>query len=381
MEVIIMINVFQPTLGKEELERIEKVFASNWIGKGKLVAEFEEKFSEQIGSTKDRILTTNCCSEGLFSSMYLCGIKPEDEVIMPTISFVGAGNAVCANGSKMVLCDVDKRTLNARAEDIEKVITKKSKAILLLHFGGIPCEMDEIMQLANTYNLKVIEDCAPGVCSSYKGKAIGTFGDIGMWSFDAMKILVCGDGACLHFRDPELREKAEKWLYFGLEEKSGYENSVAQKWWEFDISSFGHRAVMNDVTAAMALEQCKKLPMYMEKRSAVHKFYDEMLKDIEWLDLPLPIPEGNTTSYYFYHVQAKNGKRDQLAKYLRENNIYTTYRYFPLHRVAGYHVGGSFPNADYAADNTLCLPMHQSLSDNELTLIVEKIKEFDKLYC
>lgn len=376
-----MINVFQPTLGKEELERLEKVFESNWIGKGKLVAEFEEKFAESIGSAKEHVLTTNCCSEGLFSSMHLCDIKPEDEVILPTISFVGAGNAVCANGSKMVLCDVDKRTLNARAEDIEKVITNKTKAILLLHYGGIPCNMDEIMQLADMYHLKVIEDCAPGVCSTYKGKAIGTFGDIGMWSFDAMKILVCGDGACLHFRDPELRERAEKWLYFGLEEKSGYENSVAQKWWEFDISSFGHRAVMNDLTAAIALEQHKKLPMYMEKRSAVHRFYDENLKNLEWLSLPLPIPEDCTTSYYFYHVQILNGKRDQLAKYLRDNNIYTTYRYFPLHRVPGYHITGDFPNADIAADTTLCLPMHQGLSVDELTLIVEKIKEFDRVYC
>ena len=267
-----MINVFQPTLGKEELNRLERVFASNWIGKGKLVDEFETVYAEHLGSTRNRVLTTNCCSEGLFSSMHLCDIKPNDEVILPTVSFVGAGNAVCANGSKMVLCDVDKRTLNARAEDIEKVITSKTKAILLLHFGGVPCEMNSIMELADAYHLKVIEDCAAGVCSTYKGKALGTFGDMGMWSFDAMKILVCGDGAALHFRDPELRERAEKWLYFGLETKSGYENSVAQKWWEFDISCYGHRAIMNDITAAIALEQYKKLPVWKDAR----KFIEHM---------------------------------------------------------------------------------------------------------
>jgi aminotransferase len=140
------------------------------------------------------------------------------------------------------------------------------------------------------------------VCSSYKGRALGTFGDIGMWSFDAMKILVCGDGSALHFRDPELRERAEKWLYFGLEAKSGYENSVAQKWWEFDISSFGHRAIMNNVTAAMALVQLDRLPEFMKKRAEVHNYYNEHLKDLNWLDLPLPIPEDCTTSYYFYHM-------------------------------------------------------------------------------
>lgn len=376
-----MINVMQPTLGKEELARIEQVFESNWIGKGRLVKEFEAKYAKHLGATPEHVLTTNCCSEGLFSSMHLCDIKPDDEVILPSISFVAAGNAVCNNKSKMVLCDVDNRTLNARSEDIEKCINKKTKAILLLHFGGISCEMDEIMKLANAYNLKVIEDCAAGVCSSYKGKALGTFGDIGMWSFDAMKILVCGDGAALHFRDPELREKAEKWLYLGLETKSGYENSVAQKWWEFDISCFGHRAIMNDVTAAIALEQYKKLPAIIEKRSMVHDFYNEALENIEWIDLPLPIPEDCKSSYYFYHIQCTNGKRDQLAIFLRQNDIYTTYRYFPLHRIPGYCVTGEFPNADYAADNTLCLPMHQSLSADDLTFISDKIHSFNKLYC
>lgn len=376
-----MINVMQPALGQEELRRIKEVFDSNWIGKGNLVSDFERQYAEHLGSDPNRVLSTNCCSEGLFSSMHLLGLQPDDEVIVPTISFVGAGNAVCANGSKLVLCDVDRRTLNTRAEDIERVITSKSKAILLLHFGGIPCDMDSIMDLAENYNLKVIEDCAAGVCSQYKGQALGTFGDIGMWSFDAMKILVCGDGAILHFKTPKLRNKADKWLYFGLETKSGYENSVAQKWWEFDISCYGHRAVMNNITAAIALEQLKKLPVFMEKREAVHKLYNEGLKDLEWLDIPLPLGDGCKSSYYFYHIQIKNGKRDELAHYLREAGVYTTYRYFPLHRVPYYGIEGNFPGADYAADNTLCLPIHQSLTRNEVEMIISKVREFGAKKC
>lgn len=376
-----MINVYQPTLGKEELDALKEVFKSNWLGKGKRVAEFEEKYAEYLGSSKDLVLSTNCCTEGLFSSMHLLDIQPGDEVIVPTISFIGAGNAVCAHGAKLVLCDVDPHTLNARAEDIEKVITPKSKAILLLHYGGIPCEMDAIMELAKKHNLKVIEDAAAGVSSRYKGKAIGTIGDMGMWSFDAMKILVTGDGAMLHFNTPELRHKADRWLYFGLETKSGYENSVAQKWWEFDISSFGHRAIMNDITAAMGLEQLKKLPMYMEKRKVVSDFYNDNLKQFSWIELPPALPDYVETSYYFYHIQLKNGMRDNFAGFLRENGIYTTYRYYPLHRVPGYGVTGEFPNADYAADNTLNLPIHQSISTEELNYILEKVKEFDEKHC
>ena len=237
--------------------------------------------------------------------------------------------------------------------------------------------MDEIMALASDHGLKVIEDAAPGVCSFYKGKAIGTIGDMGMWSFDAMKILVCGDGAILHFKDPQIKNQAEKWLYFGLESKSGYENNVAQKWWEFDISSFGHRAIMNNVTAAIALEQLKKLSGYMERRKAINDYYNERLAQASWLDIPPAIKDYCTTSYYFYHIQIKNGKRDALANYLRENGIYTTYRYFPLHRVAGYGAFGSFPNADYAADNTLCIPLHQALTDSEVEFITDRIVRFE----
>ena len=205
---------------------------------------------------------------------------------------------------------------------------------------------------------------------------MGTIGDMGMWSFDAMKILVCGAGAMLCFKDPAIRAKAEKLMYFGLETKSGYENSVAQKWWEFDISCFGHRAIMDDITATIALAQFDKLPSFLARRKYIHNFYNENLKKLSWIDLPPELPEGCETSYYFYHIQIKNGQRDALAKHLRENGIYTTYRYFPLHRVPGFNTSGSFPGADYAADNTLCLPLHQGLSDDDLNLIVQKIREF-----
>lgn len=374
-----MINVFQPCLGTEELERIKGVFESNWLGKGKINDEFELGFAAHLNVDRCHVFTTNCCSEGLFTSMHMFDIGPGDEVIMPTISFVGAGNAVCASGAKLVLCDVDPRTLNVRASDIEEKITPHTKAIMFIHYGGIPCEMDEIMALAKKYNIYVIEDSACSVSSTYKGRACGTIGDMGMWSFDAMKILVCGDGSMLYFKDPELKIKAEKWLYFGLESKSGYSNSVDKKWWEYDVSSFGHRAVMNDITAAMAVEQLKKLPGFIAKRRTIHEEYDRLLCDLEWLDTPPLLPEYCTSSYYFYHVQIKTGQRDELAKYLRENGVYTTFRYFPLHRVNHYGIKGSFPNADYASDNTLCLPIHQSLTMDDVATVARLIHDFGKI--
>lgn len=374
-----MINVMQPSLGDEELDELKKTFKSNWLGKGPKVKEFEQKYADFINSKPSYIISTNCCTEGLFIWPELFGLHAGDEVIIPTISFIGAATSICAHNLKMVLCDVDRRTLNATAETIEKVITTKTKAILLLHFGGIPCEMDEILALVKKYNLILIEDAAPGIWSTYKGQHIGTFGDMGMWSFDAMKILVCGDGAMLHFKDASIRNKAEKLMYFGLETKSGYENSVAQKWWEFDISCFGHRAIMNDITATIALTQLKKLPHYFERRKYVHNYYNNGLFDLkDIIDLPQELPQYSQTSYYFYYIQIKDNTRDNLAKYLRDKGIYTTYRYYPIHRVRGFNTSGSFPNADYAADHTLCLPLHQSLSDADLSFIINSIHDFYK---
>lgn len=374
-----MINVFQPSLGEEELNRIKEVFHSNWLGKGKVNEEFEEGFAKHLKVDRSNIFTTNCCSEGLFTSMHMFDIHEDYEVIMPTISFVGAGNAVCASGAKLVLCDVDRRSLNVRACDIEPKITEKTKAIMLIHYGGVPCEMDEIMALAKKYKLFVIEDSACSVYSRYKDKACGTIGDMGMWSFDAMKILVCGDGSMLYFRDQAMKAAAEKWLYFGLESKSGYSNSIDKKWWEYDVSSFGHRSIMNDVTAAMAVEQLKKLPCFIQRRKEIHDMYNDGLAELDWLDLPLPLKNYSRSSYYFYHVQVKKGSRDDAAKYLRDNGIYTTFRYYPLHRVKHYDIQGEFPNADYAADHTLCLPMHQSLSDEDVKQVIQRIKEYGRI--
>lgn len=371
-----MINVFQPSLGEEELARIREVFASNWLGKGKLTDEFEAGFAAHLGVPGARVLSTNCCSEGLFTSMRVFDIGPGDEVVLPAVSFVGAGNAVLASGAKLVLCDVNPRTLNASAADIEAAVTDRTKAVLLLHYGGVPCEMDEILELAHRRGIAVIEDSACSVSSTYKGRACGTMGDMGMWSFDAMKILVCGDGAMLYFKEPALRERAEKWLYFGLESKSGYSNSVDQKWWEYDVSCFGHRAIMNDVTAAMAVEQLKKLPGFIARRREICRMYDCLLRELDWLDTPPELPPYSASSYYFYHIQVKEPIRDALAKFLREHGVYTTFRYFPLHRVKHYQIEGAFPKADFAADHTLCLPLHQSLSNEDVEKTARLIRRF-----
>ncbi|WP_089724117.1 DegT/DnrJ/EryC1/StrS family aminotransferase [Candidatus Thiosymbion oneisti] len=373
-----MLNLFQPTLGAEELEAVRRVFKSNWVGKGGITDQFESNFAHYIGVERNLIRSVSCCTEGLFQSMVLLGIGPGDEVILPSISFVGAANAVASSGAKPVFCDVDKRTLNTTAKLIEEMITEKTKAVIILHYGGVPCRIDEICELVNQRRIALIEDVAGSVASRYEGKACGTFGHIGLWSFDAMKILVAGDGGMIYCRTAEMAQDAEELLHLGLLTKSGFKSSATTRWWEFEVSSYGRRATMNDIASAIGLEQLKKLPGFVTRRKQIHEYYDQAFSAYSWLQLPPERPAHMESSYYFYWIQVRSDIRDKLAIYLRERDIYTTFRYYPLHWVKFYGAQISLPNTEEAAEATLCIPIHQSLSNEDLDRVIKCVSDFGK---
>jgi len=373
-----MINVFQPALRQEELQAVLRVFESNWVGKGKVTDQFETEFANYLGVERTLVRSVSCCTEGLFQSVALLGVGPEDEVILPSISFVGAANAIAAAGARPVFCEVSRRTLNATAESIEEKITPRTKAVLILHYGGVPCEMDEICRLLCEKGIYLIEDNACSIASQYRGKPCGTFGDTGVWSFDAMKILVTGDGGMIYCKNAEMAQQVEEQLYLGLLTKSGYSGKADTRWWEFEISCYGRRAIMNDIASAIGTEQLKKLPDFISRRRQIHEFYSQALSDLEWLQTPPDIPRYVQSSYYLYWIQTRADIRDQLAKHLRDNGIYTTFRYYPLHWVKLHGPHPALPNAEEAAQTTLCIPIHQSLSDDDTHKIVDSIREFGK---
>ncbi|MBZ8181786.1 DegT/DnrJ/EryC1/StrS family aminotransferase [Oscillatoria salina] len=374
----ITIGVFQPSLREEELAAVERVFASNWLGKGKVTEQFEKDFADHLGSDASLIRSVSCCTEGLFQSLSLLEIGAGDEVILPTISFVGAGNAIASSGAKPVFCDVNPRTLNPTVEMVEAKITPKTKAVMLMHYGGVPCDLDAMVSLMAEYKIKLIEDCACSVSSRWRGQACGTFGDVAVWSFDAMKILVTGDGGMIRCRTPEMAKRAESLLYLGLKTQSGLSSQAKSRWWEFEIDSPSRRAIMNDIAAAIGVEQLKKLPDFIERRRAVYQFYNEALVGETWLERPPSIPQEAESSYYFYWIQTEPLYRDRLARYLRDRDIYTTFRYYPLHWVKFFARQETLPYAEMAANTTLCLPIHQSLTENELSKVVDCIQRFGR---
>ncbi len=375
-----MINLFQPSLGDEELTLIKDVFTSNWLGKGNSVKSFESKFATSLSSNPDNFLSTTSCTEAIFLSAKLFNFSKDDEIIVPTISFPSIGSAIMEFRAKIVFCDVDKHSLNVRAKDIQKVISNKTKAVYITHYGGFPCDMDEIVKLCNQHKVLVIEDSACAVCSFYKGQACGTIGDMGMWSFDAMKTLSTADGGMMYIKNTDKRVEAEESLYLGLpvSSKSGLDSSSgnSSNWWEFEMNRTGRRAIMNNVTAAIGLSQLEKLDGFIHKRKNIYEKYTKELENTGDISLP-PLPEFEyTSSYYFFWIQTKH--RNDLAKFLLDKGVYTTFRYWPLNKIKLFskYVVDEYPNSDYAASHTLNIPLHQSLSDKDVNLIINSIKEF-----
>jgi aminotransferase len=375
-----VINVFQPALGEEELQAVRAVFESNWVGKGKITEKFEHAFSSHLAIQHGLVRSVSCCTEGLFAAMESIGVSTGDEVVMPSISFVGAGNAVAATGARPVFCDVDPRTLNATPESVAAALTKKTKAVILLHYGGVPADVDAILPILKERGVRLVEDSACSVASRYKGRACGTLGDIGVWSFDAMKILVTGDGGMVYCSSEDEARRIEERTYLGLGCKSGLVGfqSMRNRWWEFNISCFGRRAITNDIASAIGLVQIKRLPAFVQRRKAVHEAYDTAFSGLSWLQTPPKVREDCESSYYLYWIQTEPSVRDRLAGFLKGAGIYTTFRYHPLHRVRAYRYEVTVPGAEWAAERTLCLPIHQSLSDADVDRIVDEVKSFGK---
>lgn len=372
-----MINVFQPTLGADELAAVAEVFDSNWVGKGPRTAAFQAAFAEHIGVESNRVTTVNSCSEALFIAMQLAGAEAGTEVVLPTVSFVGAGNAVASTGARPVFCDVDPRTLNASVEDVAAALSPRTRAVIIVHYGGYPGDVVEIAELCRERGVLLVEDAACAVASTVDGRACGTFGDIGVWSFDSQKIVVSGDGGMLTAQDPDVVARAQKLAYFGLEAFSGFAQAkvAASRWWDIEISSFSRRSIMNDMQSAIGLVQLGKLERFVERRREIVAYYDRELADLAGVVLPPALPAGHESSYYLYWVQLDEQVRDAVARDLYNRDIYTTFRYPALHKVRAYGSDAHLPKADVAVAETLCLPLHQGLSDADVEVTVEAFRD------
>lgn len=370
------IPVFSNSLGQEELDAVGAVLETRWLGKGPECDAFEAEMAEAL--EVDNFLLTNSGTASIFVAVHALGLTPGDEVIIASVNFVSCATAVIETGATPVFADVDPVTLNIAPGEIARLKTPRTRAVIVLHYGGHPCDMDMVRAEAGE-DVLIIEDAAVAFPAHYKGTPCGAVGDVGIFSFNAVKALAMGDGGGLTFRNPDILAKAKSLRYLGLADttRSGLDaltEAQSKRWWEFQVQDLAGRHISNDILAAIGRVQLRRVPEFIARRKAVWAMYQDQMADIEGLGLPPEPLEGCESAYFMYWVQTE--ARDDLAVWLTDNGVYCTFRYFPLHLIERFSPPIALSGADTASETTLNLPLHQNMSDDDVARVTDLVRAF-----
>ena len=367
-----MISVFGSRVGEEEIVEVSDSINKQWMGMGPKVKKFEETYKKRTGL--ENFIMVDSGSNALYLAIELLDLPKGSEIIVPSFTWVSCAQAVLLAGHKPVFADVDLDTMNITAKTAKDQITDKTAAIMVVHYAGLPVEMDEIIALG----LPIIEDAAHAVDSYYKGKVCGGLADVGIYSFDAVKNLAVGEGGGVTAKDSARLERATRLRYCGIG-KSGFEASTGGKkrWWEYAITEAHIKMNPSDIAGAIGVAQLAKLDDLQSYRKEIWDRYQEAFKDIGWLKLPIEANEGDKHSYFTYAIRVTNGKRDELAHYLLEKGIYTTLRYHPLHLNELYEqMDKRLPNSEILNEEALSIPLHPNMSEEDIVKVINEIKNF-----
>lgn len=367
-----------PFVGKET-EYIKEAVEKNGMicGDGPFTKKCSQWMKERF-QTKNVLLTTSC-THALEMAAFLADIQPGDEVIMPSYTFVSTADAFVLRGATCVFVDIRPDTMNIDETKIEEAITEKTKAIVPVHYAGVSCAMDEIMAIAKKYNLKVVEDAAQGVNAFYKGKALGTIGDFGCYSFHETKNYSMGEGGAILFQDDRYLEPAEILREKGTNRSQYFRGQIDKYTWV----GYGSSYLPSDMNAAYLWAQLEEADKINDKRLSIWNFYHEELKELEdkgVLERPY-IPEYATHNAHMYYIKVKDLRvRTKLLAYLKKRGILSVFHYVPLHSATAGKKFGRFHGEDvYTTKESerLCrLPMYYSLSLEEAAEVVKALKEF-----
>lgn len=369
-----MIPVQRPSIGKEELEAVGKVFATGWLGMGSTVKQFEDELKTFLGVKN--VIAVNTGTSALHIALDSCGVSEGDEVLVPSLTFVSSVQAIVACKAIPVFCDVYPDTLNINIEEVKRKITSRTKVIMPVHYGGLPCEMDELFRIAEEKNIVVIEDAAHAFGSTYKGRKIGSFGNITCFSFDPIKNITCGEGGAVVTNNNEIAQEIIKKRILGIDKDtwSRYKN---ERSWFYDVVTLGFRYHMSNINAAIGLVQLKKAHLFIEKKRRIVRQYDDAFRDLEGLELLYRNYEE--TAPFFYIVKVLDGKRDELMEYLKENGIGSGVHYIPNHLQSyfkNYYV--KLPVTEKVGQEIVTLPLYYDITDNDVRKVINGVRSFFK---
>ena len=367
-----------PYIGKED-EYIKEAMIKNHklCGDGPFTKKCNEWMEKKFKSEK--VLLTTSCTHATEMAAILADIKEGDEVIAPSFTFVSSVNPFVLRGAKIVFVDINPKTMNIDENLIEAAITEKTKVIVPVHYAGVACEMDKIMEIAKRYNLIVVEDAAQGVMSEYKGRALGTIGEYGCFSFHETKNYSMGEGGALLIRDKENIEKAEIIREKGTNRSRFFRGQVDKYTWVDMGSSY----LPSELNAAYLYAQLENAQLIYDNRMNSWNRYREGLQELEkkgLIELPY-IPENCKHNAHMFYVKCKDlEERTKLIDYLKQNGIYAVFHYIPLHSAeAGLKYGRFHGEDKYTtkeSERLVRLPLYYGLKEEEVKLVIDKVKEF-----
>jgi perosamine synthetase len=367
-------------LGEAEVQAVSDVIRSGWLTMGAKTFEFERQFASYVGAS--HAIAVSSCTAALHLSLEAIGLSCGDEVLVPTTTFTASAEVVAYFGARPVFVDIDAASMNMDPREAERKITTRTKAIIPVHLAGTPCEMAEITHLADQYNLRVVEDAAHALPSSYKGKRIGTVSELTAFSFYATKTLTTGEGGMITTENEDLVKRLQLMRLHGIA-RDAWKRYSAEGSWFYEVLDTGYKYNLTDLQAALGIVQLAKCDEMTSARSRIAARYTAAFQSLECVETP-HIPADCATSWHLYLLRLQLDQlridRGQFIRELAERGVRTSVHFIPLHLQPAYqrnygYKNGDLPVAEREYQRSLSLPIFSSMREEEIEQVIWAVSE------
>ena len=376
----IKVPFHRATMGEKEVNAVAEVIRSGWLTMGAKTFQFEREFASYVGAR--HAVAVSSCTAGLHLSLEAAGIGPGDEVLLPTTTFTATAEVVTYLGARPVLVDIDPVTLNLDVINAECKITARTRAIIPVHFGGQPCDLAEIRALADKYRLRVVEDAAHALPSTYRGRKIGAVSELTAFSFYATKTLSTGEGGMVTTENEDHASRMRVMRLHGIS-RDAWKRYTAEGTWYYDVIEAGYKYNLTDMQAALGIVQLEKCDAMQQARKDIAAHYDSQFGSIDALQLPEVLPD-RSTSWHLYvlrlHLKALRIDRDTFIRELAARGVSASVHFIPLHLQPFYqrnfqYKKGDLPVAEEQYLRSVSLPIYPGMTSGEISHVVESVSD------
>lgn len=369
------IPVFAPHIHVDTLKHVTDAFDVGWLGMGATTKEFEDRIAAFLGLDGRHVVATNTGTSALHIALLAAGVGPGDEVILPSFDYVADHQAVRMTGAELVMCDICDDNLGIDCEKAEALVTKRTKAIIPLHFAGIPCDQESLYRLAEKYGLRVIEDAMHAFGTTIGGRKIGSYGDIACFSFDPVKIITSIDGGCVVVNTEEEMHRLQRLRLLGVD-KDTTERYKNRRAWDYDVVSEGYRYHLTNIMASVGVSQIKRAEGFIASRQKVCQAYNAAFSGVAGVKVPQS--DFTNVSPFIYSLRVLHGKREALIAHLQARDIDVGVHFLAVHKhtfFAGARRGDMSITEKVAAE-VMTLPLHSNMKPEFVERVIEGVTDF-----